>query len=144
MVALKSKQHVHKNTPFVALKWFLATIAFQVGMKSENLAFADVWIHKIMLTHRAMFPFALEDRYDPNKASKHQQWVCASCKKFFRTIQTQASRLQNPAYSPLVVEHIKEVRAEEQKKYNVTREKHFRRQIHNQRSTGNKSKDITH
>jgi len=39
----------------------------------------------------------------------------------------QASRLQNPVYSPLVAEHIKEVRAEEQKKYDVTREKHFRR-----------------
>jgi len=39
----------------------------------------------------------------------------------------QASRLQSPAYSPLVVEHIKAVRAEEQKKYDVTREKHFRK-----------------
>jgi phage terminase small subunit len=39
----------------------------------------------------------------------------------------QASRLQSPAYSPLVVEHIKAVRAEEQKKYDVTREKHFKK-----------------
>ena len=60
LAAYKSKQHVHKNTPFVAaLKWFLAKIAFEGSMKSKNLAFADVWIHKIVLTRRAMLPFAL-------------------------------------------------------------------------------------
>ena len=53
-MASKPKLHVHKNTPFVALKWFLTKIAFEMGMKSKKLAFADVWIHKIILTHRAM------------------------------------------------------------------------------------------
>ena len=71
LVTLKSKHHVHKNTPFVALKRFLAKIAFEVGMKSENWALTDVWIHKIILKHRVMLPFALEDTSDPNKAPKH-------------------------------------------------------------------------
>ena len=90
----KHKHHVHKNTILEDFNPFRATKCLWVGIKFEKWPWAYVCSNKICLTCRAMFLFALGDRYDPNKASKCQQSVCASCRKFFQTIQTQVSCLR--------------------------------------------------
>ena len=62
------------------------------SIKTEKWPIAYVCAFIIWLKCRAMFPFALGDRYGPKQACKHQQRVLVAGRKNFRTTQRQTTR----------------------------------------------------
>ena len=101
--ALKHDHHVHKNSLFGHPKPIPAKIAFEVGMKSKKSPPAHVFDLKIRLRRRAMFWFALTDRYDVKQDFRHTWCVLRTQRKFFHGTKARPSvfALMNPITVPL-------------------------------------------
>ena len=72
----------------------------QFCIKIEKSPLEDLCDHKSSSKHRAIIPFALEDRYDPKQSSEYQQ--CFS--KIFSNNFLRASNFDEPFTKTLFLE----------------------------------------